>query len=288
MKYAFVTGGAGGIAGAIVEALDKTGEWTIFATYHSKPLTELQARCSNRVIGVQLDITSQESCDKAAETVKGYTDTLDALLNFAGIHTMASLVEGDPVAIMERMINTNVLGMIRVTKSFFQAGLLKGKKSRVINCSSECGWMQPQPFNSPYAITKWAVEAYTIGLRRELAFLDIPVVKVQPGSFKSGMHGQATSGYEKLLAETTHYKPVLSVLSPLMTMAMKNPHDMKYIVATTMEALNAKSPKINYRSKNTWYLALIDPIPGKIMDIGYKYVVGGGYKAMKALGMIKD
>ena len=102
------------------------------------------------------------------------------------------------------------------------------------------------------------------------------------------MHGQATSGYEKLLAATTHYKPVLSVLSPLMTMAMKNPHDMKYIVATTMEALNAKSPKINYRSKNTWYLALIDPIPGKIMDIGYKYVVGGGYHVMKALGMIKE
>ena len=162
MKYAFVTGGAGGIAGAIVEALDKTGEWTIFATYHSKPLTDLQARCSDRVIGVQLDITSQESCDKAAETVKGYTDTLDALLNFAGIHTMASLVEGDPVGIMERMINTNVMGMIRVTKSFFQAGLLKGKRSRILNCSSECGWMQPQPFNSPYAITKWAVEAYTI------------------------------------------------------------------------------------------------------------------------------
>ena len=43
MKYAFVTGGAGGIAGAIVEALDKTGEWTVFATYHSKPLTDLQA-----------------------------------------------------------------------------------------------------------------------------------------------------------------------------------------------------------------------------------------------------
>lgn len=154
MKYAFVTGGAGGIAGAIVEALDKTGEWTVFATYHSKPLTELQARCSDRVIGVQLDITSQESCDKAAETVKGYTPTLDALLNFAGIHTMASLVEGDPVGIMEKMINTNVMGMIRVTKAFFQAGLLKGKQSRIINCSSECGWMQPQPFNSPYAITK--------------------------------------------------------------------------------------------------------------------------------------
>ena len=100
MKYAFVTGGAGGIAGAIIEALDKTGDWIIFATYHSKPLKDLQARCSDRVIGVKLDITSQESCDKAAETVKTYTDTLDALLNFAGIHTKASLVEGDPAAVM--------------------------------------------------------------------------------------------------------------------------------------------------------------------------------------------
>ncbi len=285
MKYAFVTGAAGGIASAIVEELDKKGDYIIFAAYHRKPLEELRAKCSDRIIPIQLDITSQESCDAAAAKIAEYTDTLHLLLNFAGVHTMASLVEGDPVPTLEWIINTNLLGMARVTKSMFP--LLKGKQSRVINCSSECGWMQPQPFNSPYAISKFAVEAYTIGLRRELAFLDIPVIKIQPGSFESGMHGEANDGYAKLLESTTHYKDVLSVMKPLMSVAMAHPHPMKKIVDVTMKAIYSDHPRINYKVGTDLYLAVIDPIPGKVMDIGYKVFMDAGSKIMRKLGKIK-
>lgn len=284
MKYAFVSGGAGGIAGAIIRELDHRGEWTVFATYHSHPLTELMNEVSDRVIPIQIDITDQESCDRAAEEVRKYTDTLDVLANFAGVHTMASLVEGDPVPTLEWIINTNCLGMARVTKSMFP--LLKGKQSRIINCSSECGWMQPQPFNSPYAISKFAVEAYTIGLRRELAFLDIPVIKIQPGSFASGMHGEATDGYTKLAQSTTHYKDVLAVMKPLMTIAMSHPHPMSKVVNTTMRAIYSKHPRNNYRTGTDLYLAVIDPIPGEIMDKGYKIFLNAGAKIMRKLGKL--
>lgn len=284
MKYAFVSGGAGGIAGAIIRELDRRGEWTVFATYHSHPIDSLMSEVSDRVIPIQIDITDQASCDRAAEEVRKYTDTLDILANFAGVHTMASLVEGDPVPTLEWIINTNCLGMARVTKSMFP--LLKGGRSRIINCSSECGWMQPQPFNSPYAISKFAVEAYTIGLRRELAFLDIPVIKIQPGSFESGMHGEATDGYTKLAASTTHYKDVLAVMKPLMTIAMSHPHPMSKVVNTTMRAIYSKHPRNNYRTGTDLYLAVIDPIPGEIMDKGYKIFLNAGAKIMRKLGKL--
>lgn len=283
MKYALITGAAGGLAGACVEELNRRGGWKIYAVdYNMDGLNDLVARTSEDVIPIQVDISNMDSVNAMAEEVKKTTDHLDVVVNAAGIHTMASLVEGNPSAIMERMININVLGMIRMNQAIFP--LVKDCKGRIINFSSECGWEQPQPFNSPYAITKWAVEAYNIGLRRELAFIDVPVIKIQPGSFKTGMHGQANAGYAKLLETTEYYKPVLTVLAPLMTIAMAHPNDKKYLVETVMEAIFAEKPKQNYKCKNTWYLGLIDPIPGTILDPAYKAVVGTGYKIMKLLG----
>lgn len=285
MKYAFFTGAAGGLAGACVEELSKRGGWTIFAAdINADGLNALVERTSDKVIPIVINICSQESCFEAAETIKKYTDHLDVVVNAAGIHTMASLIEENPAKTIERMIDINVMGMIRVNKAMFE--LVDKCKGRIINFSSECGWENPQPFNTPYAITKYAVEAYTIGLRRELNFIGIPVIKIQPGSFKTGMHGQATAGYDKILATTTHYKDVLSVLKPIMSVAMDHPHDKKYLVQTVMDAIYAKTPRTNYKCKNTWYLGLIDPIPAKVIDFGYKQVVKLGASILKKQGKL--
>lgn len=285
MKYALITGAAGGLAGACVEKLCLDENWTIFAAdITEEGLNALRERTNERVIPVVIDITKEESCSAAADFIKTHTDKLDVVVNAAGIHTMASLVEGDPVRTISRMIDINVMGMIRVNKAMFP--LIEKAKGRIINFSSECGWEKPQPFNTPYAITKYAVEAYTIGLRRELNFIGIDVVKIQPGSFKTGMHNQATAGYDKIMQTTERYKPVLSVLKPIMSVAMNHPHDKKYLVETVMRSIYAPHPKTNYKCKNTWYLAAIDPIPDKIIDIGYKTVVELGYKLMKKAGKI--
>ncbi|MBQ8077298.1 MAG: SDR family NAD(P)-dependent oxidoreductase, partial [Eubacterium sp.] len=275
MKYALITGAAGGLAGACVEELCKDENWTIFAADITEDgLNALVERTNDRVIPVILDISSTESCEAAAAEIEKIAGKLDVVVNAAGIHTMSSLVEGNITETLEKMIDINVLGMVRVNKAVFS--LIKKANGRIINFSSECGWEKPQPFNTPYAITKYAVEAYTIGLRRELNFLDIDVVKIQPGSFKTGMHNQATAGYEKLLKNTELYKPVLTVLKPLMSTAMAHPNDKKYLVQTVIKTINAKNPRTNYKCKNTWYLAAIDPIPDKIIDFGYKKIVDLG------------
>ena len=283
MKYALLTGAAGGLAGACVEELCKDPGWTVFAAdIVEKGLEDLRERTNERVIPIVLDITSIESCEAAAAKIEEIAGRLDVVVNAAGIHTMSSLVEGNVSATIEKMININVLGMIRLNKALFP--LIKKTGGRIINFSSECGWEKPQPFNTPYAITKYAVEAYTMGLRRELNFLGIDVVKIQPGSFKTGMHNQATAGYEKLLETTEYYKPVLTVLKPLMSVALAHPNDKKYLVETVMKAIRAPHPKTNYKCKNTWYLEAINPIPDKIIDFGYKKVVDLGYKIMKKRG----
>ena len=287
MKYAFVTGAAGGLAGACVEEMMRRGGWTIFAAdMNEEGLNTLREKCGDGIIPVVLDITSDESCEAAAKFIEEKAGKFDVVVNAAGIHTMSSLVEGNVTSTVERMLKINVLGMVRVNKAVFP--LIKAAGGRIINFSSECGWEKPQPFNAPYAITKYAVEAYTMGLRRELNFLDIDVVKIQPGSFKTGMHNQATDGYQRILETTQYYIPVLTVLKPLMSTALAHPHDKKYLVETVMKAIYANNPKTNYKSKNTWYLAAIDPIPDKIIDFGYKALVNTGYKLMQKFGKKKE
>lgn len=284
MKYALITGAAGGLAGACVEELCKDECWTIFAADITEAgLNALVERTNERVIPLVLDITSRESCEAAAKTIEEAAGGLDVVVNAAGIHTMSSLVEGDITETVERMLRINVLGMISVNKAMFP--LIKNNRGRIINFSSECGWEKPQPFNTPYAITKYAVEAYTIGLRRELNFLGIDVVKIQPGSFKTGMHNQATAGYEKILETTQYYKPVLTVLKPLMSTAMAHPNDKKYLVETVIKAIKKPHPRTNYKCKNTWYLAAINPVPDKVIDFGYKKIVELGYKYMQKKGL---
>ncbi|MBR4450466.1 MAG: SDR family NAD(P)-dependent oxidoreductase, partial [Clostridia bacterium] len=142
MKYAFVTGAAGGLAGACVEEMMRRGGWTIFAAdMNEEGLNTLREKCGDGIIPVVLDITSDESCEKAVELIKQTADHLDVVINAAGIHTMGSLVEGSPLKAIEKMIDINVLGMIRVNLYLFD--LIDAAKGRIINFSSECGWEKP-------------------------------------------------------------------------------------------------------------------------------------------------
>ena len=174
MRYALVTGATSGLGAEIAKTMANDG-WYVFACGRNKEaLKELESIAHP----IALDVTSQESIDAAYEEVCQETNRLDAIVNFSGVQQMASLVEGD-ISIVEQMLEVNLMGMVRINKTFFP--LVKHCNGRIINCSSECGWMTPQPFNGPYTLSKYAVEAYNDSLRRELMFLDIPVIKIQPG-----------------------------------------------------------------------------------------------------------
>ena len=131
-----------------------------------------------------IDVTSTESVEQAFETVKSQTSHLNAIINFAGILRVGSMIEMDE-ATLTLLLNINVMGAYRVNKIFFSLVSQAGNKGRIVNISSETGWHTASPFNGPYAMSKYAIEAYSDTLRRELAILDIPVICVQLGSFKT-------------------------------------------------------------------------------------------------------
>lgn len=133
--------------------------------------------------------------------------------------------------------------------------------------------MTPQPFNGPYTLSKYAVEAYNDSLRRELMFLDIPVIKIQPGSFKTAMHEKTAQSFDKLIRDTKYYKNILTTMKAAMTFELKSANDPKYLVNAVIKAVSSPHPKQKYRVKNSKLLEFVETLHPVAVDSMYKKIM---------------
>lgn len=265
MRYALVTGATSGLGKEIAIRLSESG-WCVFACgRNEKALGEIKK--TTYCHPLKMDVVDHDSINEALEEVSKVTDHLDAIINFSGIQKMSSLIEGD-INIIKQSLDVNLLGMARVNKTFFP--LIKKCNGRIINCSSECGWMTPQPFNGSYTLSKYAVEAYNDSLRRELMFLDIPVIKIQPGSFKTAMHGKTLDSFDKLINSTKMYREVLEKMKGMMLIELKMANEPEALIEAVMKAVNDPHPRQKYRVKNSPLLEVIEVMHPMTVDRLYK------------------
>jgi NAD(P)-dependent dehydrogenase (short-subunit alcohol dehydrogenase family) len=267
MKSVFLTGATGGLGNAVARALSERG-YTVFAAGTNQEKLERLGSLEG-VIPVWADVTDMASVEKACETVRSYTDRLYAVINLAGLTAFCSMVEGDCVATTEKLLDINVTGMVRVNRVFFE--LVRAGGGRIINCSSEAGWGKSQPFAAPYYLSKRAVEAYNDSLRRELMFLGVPVVKIQPGPFNTNLMGDIINGFEKTLSETTYYGDVLSRMKPMMTAEIGHGSDPALLAKVMIKALEAKRPRLCYRVGTGKLTAILALLPEGAVDAMYRF-----------------
>ena len=266
MEYIFFTGATGGLGSVCVKALSEQG-YTVFAAGTNSQKLAALGEIPN-VIPIRADVSDMKSLEDAHRAVAGYTGQLYAIINFAGLTGFCSMVEGDCVAMQKKLLDVNVMGMVRVNRLFFD--MVQAGKGRIINCSSESGWMTPQPFAAPYFSSKYAVEAYNDSLRRELMYLDIPVIKLQPGSFKTPLLGNINEQFEKTLSSTTHYRNVLTRMKPLMTQEINGGGDPRKLSSVLVKAVKAKHPRLKYRVGTGKLLLMLEILPDRWVDAIYK------------------
>lgn len=109
---------------------------------------------------------------------------VDVLINNAGIMYLG-ITEAFSIAQAKEQMETNYFGVIRACQAVLPA-MRAARSGLIINCSSIVGGVSP-PFFSTYSATKWALEAYTQGLRYEVSPFGIDVAIVQPGPFGTGL-----------------------------------------------------------------------------------------------------
>ncbi|CAL1301441.1 unnamed protein product [Larinioides sclopetarius] len=136
-KAVLITGSARGIGNALAKHLDSKG-YHVFASCrdsNSSGADDLRKSCSCRLKVLQLDVTKDESVEKAVKFVKENLGACEfwAIVNNAGIHK-GFLTELTSIQDFKDTYETNVLGAIRVTKAFLP--LLRKSRGRVVNMAS--------------------------------------------------------------------------------------------------------------------------------------------------------
>jgi NAD(P)-dependent dehydrogenase (short-subunit alcohol dehydrogenase family) len=272
-RTALITGAGGGLGHAVVERLVMNG-WKVFAADISKDLLRSSIHDPD-VVPIEMDVTNGDSIRSAYDAIASHTDHLDGIVNFAGIMGVGSLTD-IPEERLARILDINVMGTYRVNKKFFP--LVEAAKGRIINISSETGWQSAAPFNGPYAMSKYAIEAYSTALRRELALLGIKVVTIQPGPFRTSMVEGIERAFTQAENETTKFAGVIRTLKGLAGKQIKSAHDPDILAQVIETALTAKRPKPVYSVKADRARSALEKLPLRAVDRVYLTVLRRGHK----------
>lgn len=218
---------------------------------------------------VPLDVTSNDSVHAAFDTVQQHTRHLDAVVNFAGILRVGPMIEiEEPV--LRQVLEINLLGTWRVNKAFFP--LLR--HGRIVNISSETGWHTASPFNGAYAMSKYAIEAYSDALRRELSIFGIPVIKIQPGPFRTALVSNTVDGFYAAAKSSRHYASALRYFGDLVREANGKAAEPAELAEVIHEALTARYPKAAYSVRADARRSFLEWLPLRLSDRIYRNILG--------------
>jgi NAD(P)-dependent dehydrogenase (short-subunit alcohol dehydrogenase family) len=256
-----ITGAAGGLGSATVRRLAASGGWRVYAADLDSPA--LHALASDSVVPIAVDVTDESSVARLAESVAAETPTLAAVVNFAGILGVGPLVEIAP-ADFRRVLDVNVVGTFLVNRALFP--LLQAGRGRIVLMSSETGWQPAMPFNGPYALSKHAVEAYGDALRRELLVLGIPVVKIQPGAFRTGMVESIMGRFAQLAEDSTHFTGPLQLARKRIPQEERRAGDPADLAALIERVLTTDRPRPAYRIHTNPQAAALAKLPTRVVD----------------------
>ncbi|MCB1616126.1 MAG: SDR family NAD(P)-dependent oxidoreductase, partial [Pseudomonadales bacterium] len=169
------------------------------------------------------------------------------------------------------LLDINVMGTFRVNQAFLP---LLQSGARIVNISSETGWQSGGPFNGAYAMSKHAIEAYSDSLRRELCFLGIAVIKIQPGPFKTEMVGSIEQNFSRAIADTKHFSKQLTRIKALAMNEQNKAHDPAILASAVYKALTVKKPKPAYSVKADPARSFLEWFPTAWADGLLKKVLG--------------
>ncbi|WP_078901140.1 SDR family oxidoreductase [Actinacidiphila yeochonensis] len=190
-KLVVVTGASTGMGAATARELAGRGFHVLAGVRRDKDADAVRAE---HVEPVLLDITEPERIAALAARVGGDHRALHALVNNAGISVNAP-VEALPLPEWRRQFEVNLFGHIAVTQALLPA--LLDSRGRVVNISS-VGGKVALPAYGAYAGSKFALEAVSDSLRRELAPLGVKVVVIEPGGVRTEITGNAVAAVEEL------------------------------------------------------------------------------------------
>ncbi len=187
-QVAVITGASEGIGAAIARRFAGEGARVVLAARSEEKLEALAEELgSERALAVPTDVTDAEQVKRLMARTREHFGGLDILVNNAGVGLYASVAEM-AWADFEQMWKVNFFGVVRCIREALPD--LRERRGMVVNISSVAGKLAI-PYLTGYCASKFALNAFSTGLRMELAQAGVRVVVVCPGTVRTPFHQSA-------------------------------------------------------------------------------------------------
>ncbi len=260
-----VTGASTGIGEATALHLKELGFDAVGAVRKDEDAERLK---SQGLRAVKLDVTDADSI--AAARAQMGDAPLAGLVNNAGIAVAAPL-EFLPLDQLRRQLEVNVIGQVAVTQQFLPA--LRAARGRIVNVSS-IGGRVALPLVSPYNASKFALEAISDSLRRELIPHGVDVIVIEPGGVKTPIWGKGNETADQIQqgmppeAEQLYGPMIAALRRETVKIAEQTGIEPREVAELIGRALTAKKPRTRYLAGREAKMraAAAKVMPDRMMD----------------------
>jgi 3-hydroxy acid dehydrogenase / malonic semialdehyde reductase len=182
-KIALISGATSGIGKATAELFAKNNYNLILTGRRKERLEEISGELSKsngiEVLSLCFDVQKREEVKKAISSIPDKWKAISVLVNNAGLASgLSSLQEGD-IDDWEKMIDTNIKGLLYVTRSIVPL-MIENREGHIVNIGSIAG-KETYANGNVYCATKHAVDSLSKGMRIDLLNHGIKVTQVNPG-----------------------------------------------------------------------------------------------------------
>jgi NAD(P)-dependent dehydrogenase (short-subunit alcohol dehydrogenase family) len=247
-KTAIVTGTSSGFGLSTSIELARKGFTVIAAMRNCDKSSELlqQARkygVESKINVHELDVTYEGSIKAFQTWVNEKFGRVDVLINNAG-YAGAGFVEEVSMDEYRRQFETNVFGVIAVTKAFLPLMRMQ-KQGCIINISSISGKVA-FPGLSPYVASKHAIEGWSESLRLEMQPFGVKVVLIEPGSYKTNIWSTGKQVAKESLHSHSPYQVYMQSIEKYIAEGENSFGDPKDVARKIAEIATMGNPDIRY------------------------------------------
>lgn len=242
MKTIFITGASTGLGKATVKLFASKG-WKVIATMRN-PGNEKELNLIDNIDLLPLDVTNlaqiKETTQKAINS-----GNIDVVFNNAGYGLMGPL-ESTTDEQLVRQLNTNILGVIRVTQAFIP--YFREKQNGLFITTTSIGGLITFPFSSVYHATKWALEGWSESMSFELKKIGVGIKTVSPGGIKTDFLSRSADmsahpAYDQWLQKMfsgiseDHFTPAEQIAAVVYEAATDGKDRLRYVAGEDAKAL---------------------------------------------------
>ena len=236
----FITGTSTGFGYVLAEEALKRGERVIATARDVSKLSRLARQYPDHIHTLKLDVTNPNEITSIAQQGLATFGHVDILVNNAGYGVNGAIEEVSEDE-FEPMFQTNIYGLIRVTRAFLPH-FRQRRSGHIFNLSS-IGGLIGSPGWGFYNATKFAVEGFSEALAEEVKPLGVHVTVVEPGPFRTDFLGRSSKLARRQLPDyaTTAGK----AREYLKTQSGKQPGDPQKAVEAIITAANSPKPPLH-------------------------------------------